>query len=117
LLTALQVAGRLDECSSLDIETTARRLKSLPGIGQWTVAETLQRSHGAADLVSVGDYHVPNTVGYVLAGHVRTDDAGMLALLEPYRGHRQHVVRLVEATGVQAPRYGPRMAPRDNRRI
>src|SRR5581483_180218 len=67
VIVAAQVANRLNECSYLDIETSVARLQSLPGIGVWTVAETLQRSHGAADLVSVGDYHVPTLVGYVLA--------------------------------------------------
>jgi 3-methyladenine DNA glycosylase/8-oxoguanine DNA glycosylase len=117
VIAAAHVAHRIDECAYLDVETSARRLRSIPGIGPWTVAETLQRSHGAPDLVSVGDYHVPNAVGFVLAGRARTDDATMLDLLEPYRGHRQRVVRLVEASGMRAPRYGPRMAPRDNRGI
>lgn len=115
VIAAAQVARRIDECSSLDIEASARRLRSLHGVGAWTVAETLQRSHGAADLVSVGDYHIPNNVGYVLTGRPRTDDAGMLELLEPYRGHRQRVVRLIEASGLGAPRYGPRMPLRNNR--
>ena len=88
---------------------------ALRGIGAWTAAEVVQRSHGAPDVVSVGDYHLPNAVGFVLTGRPRTDDAGMLALLEPYRPHRQRVVRLVEASGIAAPRYGPRMALRDNR--
>ncbi len=116
LIAAAHVAHRIDAFGSLDVDDAARRLRSFPGVGVWTVAETLQRSQGAPDLVSVGDYHIPNTVGYLLAGQPRTDDDGMLALLEPYRGHRQRVVRLVEATGVTAPRYGPRMAVRDYRR-
>jgi hypothetical protein len=41
----------------------------------------------------------------------------MIELLEPWRGHRQRVVRLIERSGISKPRYGPRMAPRDNRRI
>lgn len=117
LIAAAHIAHRIDECASADVETAARRLRSIPGVGVWTVAETLQRSHGAPDLVSVGDYHIPSSVGYLLDGRSRTDDDGMLALLEPYRGHRQRVVRLVEATGVTAPRYGPRMAVRDYRRL
>ena len=116
IITAAQVAHRIDECRSLDVETSARRLTSLPGIAAWTAAETLQRSHGAPDLISVGDYHLPNMVGYLFTGRPRTDDAGFETLLEPYRPHRQRVVRLVEATGMGAPRYGPRMAVRDNRR-
>lgn len=116
VIVAAKVAARIDETASLDVETAAARLTSLPGVGTWTAAETLQRSHGAPDLVSVGDYNVPNAVGFVLAGRPRSDDAVMLELLEPYKGHRQRVVRLVEACGLQPPRYGPRMALRDYRR-
>jgi hypothetical protein len=36
----------------------------------------------------------------------------MLELLEPYRGQRGRVQRLLEVGGLTAPRYGPRMAPR-----
>jgi hypothetical protein len=35
----------------------------------------------------------------------------MLELLEPYRGQRARVVRLLEASGLAAPRFGPRVAP------
>ena len=94
-----------------------QRLMSVRGVGAWTAAEVVQRSHGAGDVVSVGDYHLPSVVGFVLTGRPRTDDAGMLALLEPYRPHRQRVVRLGEAAGVAAPRYGPRMALRNNRSL
>lgn len=117
VIAAAHVARRLDECAYLDIETSAKRLRSLPGVGQWTVAETLQRSHGAPDLVSVGDYHIPNIVGFALTGAPRTDDEGMLALLAPYAGHRQRVVRLLEASGRRAPRFGPRAQLRDYRRL
>jgi hypothetical protein len=30
-------------------------------------------------------------------------------LLEPYRGHRARVIRLLSLGGIQAPRFGPRM--------
>ena len=41
---------------------TRRRalLQTIPGIGPWTAAETLQRSHGAPDAVTVGDLHLPH---------------------------------------------------------
>jgi hypothetical protein len=51
-------------------------------------------------------------VSYALAGEPRGDDARMLELLEPFRGRRALVVRLLELSGLQAPRYGPRLAPR-----
>ena len=40
------------------------------------------------------------------------DDARMLELLEPYRGQRARVVRLLELSGIRPPRYGPRLSPR-----
>lgn len=94
----------------------ARRLESLPGIGPWTTAEALQRSHGAADLVAVGDYHLAQFVGQVLTGR-RTDDAGMLRLLEPWAGHRQRVVRLIGLSGERKQTFGPKLAPADHRAI
>jgi 3-methyladenine DNA glycosylase/8-oxoguanine DNA glycosylase len=70
------------------------------------------RALGDTDAVSVGDFHLPHLVAWTLAGEPRGDDARMLELLEPYRGQRGRVVRLLEASGLAAPRFGPRMAPR-----
>jgi hypothetical protein len=47
-------------------------------------------------------------VSWALAGEPRADDARMLELLEPYRGHRGRVIRLIVSAGITAPRYGPR---------
>lgn len=89
-------------------------LLSLPGIGPWTVAETLQRSHGSADFVSVGDFHLAAFVGQVLTGR-RVDDAGMMELLAPFAPHRQRVVRLLQLSGERKQSFGPRYAPLDHR--
>ena len=91
-----------------------RVLQAVPGIGAWTVAEALQRTHGSADLVAVGDYHLAHHVGEALTGR-RTDDAGMLALLRPWVGHRQRVVRLIGLSGFRPARFGPRLTPADHR--
>jgi 3-methyladenine DNA glycosylase/8-oxoguanine DNA glycosylase len=99
------------EAATGAIEAT-RRLRSLPGIGAWTAAEVVRSSHGDPDALSVGDYHMANIVAWALAGEARADDARMLELLEPYRGQRGRVQRLLEVGRVVAPRYGPRMAPR-----
>jgi 3-methyladenine DNA glycosylase/8-oxoguanine DNA glycosylase len=63
---------------------------------------------GDPDAVSVGDYHLPHLVAWALAGKPRGDDALMLELLEPFRGNRGRVLRLLELGGHHAPRFGPR---------
>ncbi|MBO0805798.1 MAG: DNA-3-methyladenine glycosylase 2 family protein [Nocardiopsaceae bacterium] len=93
----------------------ARTLRTICGIGPWTAAETLQRAAGDPDAVSVGDYHIPKDVGWALAHREKTDDAQMLELLEPYRGHRYRVTRLVGLSGLHPPRRGPRLPVRDYR--
>jgi 3-methyladenine DNA glycosylase/8-oxoguanine DNA glycosylase len=105
-------ADRLEEIVELPLDAAYARLRSLQGIGPWTAAEVALRALGDADAVSVGDFHIPNMVAWALAGEPRGTDARMLELLEPYRGQRGRVVRLLEAAGVAAPRHGPRMAPR-----
>ncbi len=112
------VASRLEPEEGCDSATLQRRLCSVPGIGVWTAAEVAQRAQGGPDSVSVGDYHLKNIVGWALAGR-KTDDAGMLELLEPWRGHRQRVVRLILTKGGAArpPRRGPRNAPTNYRAI
>jgi len=86
------------------------RLTSVPGIGPWTAAEVGVRALGDVDAVSVGDFHLPNLVAFALAGEQRATDARMLELLEPYRGQRARVIRLLELGGIRVPRYGPRLA-------
>ncbi|WP_035801104.1 DNA-3-methyladenine glycosylase family protein [Kitasatospora mediocidica] len=116
VVRAARLAPRLEQASGLSGAEAAARLTTVPGVGAWTAAETLQRSNGDADAVSVGDYHLPNIVGWVLAGRPRSDDAQLLELLAPYAGHRHRVCRLIGLTGQHPPRYGPRLAPNDHRR-
>ena len=87
------------------------RLTSVPGIGPWTAAEVGARALGDDDAVSVGDFHLKNLVAFALAGEARGTDERMLELLEPYRGQRARVIRLLELSGLRAPRYGPRLSP------
>ncbi|MBA9007922.1 DNA-3-methyladenine glycosylase family protein [Thermomonospora cellulosilytica] len=108
VMNAARVAAQLER------DPSERRLRSLPGIGVWTAAEIRQRAAGDPDAVSVGDYNLPGLVGWALAGR-KVDDAGMLALLEPYAGHRYRVTRLLELSGRRPPRRGPRMSVRDYR--
>jgi 3-methyladenine DNA glycosylase/8-oxoguanine DNA glycosylase len=92
-------------------------LRAFPGIGPWTAAEVGLRAFGDPDAVSVGDFHVPNMIAWALAREARGSDERMLELLEPYRGQRGRVVRLLELSGIEAPKYGPRLAPRRIERL
>ena len=111
---AATVAARLEESTRENVLT---RLRVVPGIGEWTAAETAQRAFGHPDAVSVGDYHIKNWVTYALTGRARGTDEDMVRLLAPWAGHRQQVVRLIELTGLRAPKFGPRFAPNDIRAI
>ena len=84
-------------------------LETYPGVGPWTAAEVGLRAFGDPDAVSVGDFHVPNMVAWALAREPRGTDERMLELLEPYRGQRGRVVRLLELAGIEAPQV--RTAP------
>ncbi|MFY1669412.1 DNA-3-methyladenine glycosylase family protein [Plantactinospora sp. WMMB334] len=110
LRRAAAAADRLERCA--DPAEATRRLTAIAGIGPWTAAEVVRIAFGDPDAVSVGDYHIPNLVAWALAGEARGDDARMLTLLEPFRGHRGRVCLLLEAGGQHAPRFGPRMPVR-----
>jgi 3-methyladenine DNA glycosylase/8-oxoguanine DNA glycosylase len=106
-----EVARRASSLERLTVmpETEAgEALQRLPGVGPWTAAEVRRLALGDPDAISVGDFHVPNLVAWALAGEPRADDARMLELLEPYRGQRGRVQRLLEASEIRAPRWGPR---------
>ncbi|MFI7544283.1 DNA-3-methyladenine glycosylase family protein [Actinoplanes sp. NPDC049599] len=107
LLRAAVAAARLERCA--DSAEATRRLTAIPGIGPWTAAEVVRTSYGDPDAVSVGDFHIPNSVAWGLAGEARGTDARMLELLEPFAGHRGRVCELLAYGGISAPRFGPRM--------
>ena len=107
IMRAARSANRLEEIVSMDIESAYRRLRAFPGIGAWTAAKVASVALGDADAVPVGDYHIPHIVGYALEGTPRSTDERMLELLEPYRGHRGRVIRLLMVEGIAEPKYGP----------
>ncbi|HYY46821.1 MAG TPA: DNA-3-methyladenine glycosylase 2 family protein [Candidatus Angelobacter sp.] len=102
-------AGRLERTTGLRPDEARRQLMSLPGVGPWSAAEVSVGAYGDRDAVSTGDYHLPHQVAWALAGEPRGSDQRMIELLEPYRGHRARVLRLLALSGIQAPRFGPRM--------
>jgi len=121
------VGDALERAARVDSAEAVRRLRSVPGIGIWSAHETVQRTHGDPDRVSVGDLHVSHRVGAALLGDPvaarEVDDAAMLELLEPWRGHRQRVVRLIEtSTAAGLPvvvpeRRGPRFTIPEHRAL
>jgi 3-methyladenine DNA glycosylase/8-oxoguanine DNA glycosylase len=115
VMRALRSAVALERLATLPAAEAAEKMQVIPGIGLWTAAEVVQRTHGCPDSIAVGDYHLAAYVGAALTGR-RTDDAGMLRLLEPWRGHRQRVVRMIQSTGYRKPTFGPRMTIQDHRR-
>jgi 3-methyladenine DNA glycosylase/8-oxoguanine DNA glycosylase len=109
-------ASRIEAAASP--QDAGRLLRAITGIGPWTTAEVLRVAWGDPDAFSLGDYHLPNLVAWALAGEARADEARMLQLLEPYRGQRGRVQRLLEAsTSLRIPRFGPRMTPGSIARI
>jgi 3-methyladenine DNA glycosylase/8-oxoguanine DNA glycosylase len=106
-----RAAAAMSGLGGAEPAVTTRHLARIPGVGPWTLAEVARVAWGDPDAISIGDYHIPNLVAWALAGEPRADDARMLELLEPYRGQRGRVQRLLEVSGLRAPRYGPRMAP------
>ncbi len=117
LRRACRAGQRMEEITSMSFEDAHRRLRAIPGVGVWTAAEVARVALGDPDAVSVGDYHLKNQVAWILAGEPRATDERMLELLEPYRGQRARAIRLIEASGITAPRYGPRKPIRRLREI
>lgn len=92
----------------MDPEAAETRLRAVRGIGPWSAALVIAEVLGDADAVPVGDYHLPDTVAWALAGEDRGTDRRMLELLEPYRPHRRRVTLMLKKAGISAPKYGPK---------
>ena len=105
-------APAIESLGAMPTDDARARLQRLSGIGPWTAAEVARVAWGDPDAISVGDFHLPNLVALALTGEPRGDDARMLELLEPYRGQRGRVQRLLELSGIRGPRYGHRMPTR-----
>lgn len=118
IIRACTVADSLERLLAKTHGEADRLLRTIPGIGPWTSAEARQRAAGDPDAVSVGDAHLPDMVGWALAGRSATNDEEMLELLGPYAGHRHRVTRLVKLSGLGGPpRRAPKLPVRDYRRF
>ena len=102
-------ASRIEQAGLGSSAVLRERLEAIPGVGPWTSAEVTRIALGDPDAVSVGDHNLKHLVCWALAREEQGTDHRMLELLEPYAGHRGRVQRLLEVSGIGAPRYGPRL--------
>jgi 3-methyladenine DNA glycosylase/8-oxoguanine DNA glycosylase len=97
LRAAARQARAVDSTFARERAEAQALLGAIPGCGPWTVGMVAGFALGDPDAVPVGDLHLPSTVARALAGEPRADDTRMLELLEPYRGHRFRLIRLLLA--------------------
>ncbi len=116
LVEVARVARALRRVADLPTHEAAALLHTVRGIGPWTSATALGMRLGRPEPIPVGDFHLPNTVAWALAGEPRADDASMVTLLEPFGGQAFRVIRLITAARIEAPKRGPRFAWRQHRR-
>ncbi len=112
LVRTARAAATLEAAGSYTGERTVKALTAIPGIGPWSEGYLRGTGLGDPDAVVTGDYHLPNAAAWILAGRPRGTDEEMLVLLEPYRGHRFRVIRALLASGIRAPRRGPKRGVR-----
>lgn len=123
ILLAAKRANRLEEAATMTAADALVRLSALPGFGNWTATATVLACHGDPDTIVLRDYGLPTLVNYAFTGETkrldpdRGGDEIMCALLEPWRGHRQRIIRLLYAAGVTVPRRGPKAFNPDIRRL
>lgn len=123
ILLAARRASRLEEAATMSTADALVRLQALPGLGVWTATSTVAASHGDADTIVLRDYGMPTLVNFFFTGdarHLDADQGGddiMCEHLEPWRGHRQRLVRLIKRTSGFPPRRAPRAFNPDIRRL
>ncbi len=109
--TLVRAATVADSLERLTRDEADARLRTLPGIGEWTSAEVRSRAFGDADAVSFGDYHIAKDIGWAVTGTPYDDEQlpgvprAVAAPPQPRRGAGPRSGRRPAAAG-------PRMAPR-----
>lgn len=105
------LAATIDRLVDLTTDKARKQLLTLPGVGLWTAGIIGLYGLGDHDSVILGDFHIPNHVAWALAGEARGNDQRMLELLEPFRGQRGRILRVVTASHPRDPKFGPRYNP------
>jgi 3-methyladenine DNA glycosylase/8-oxoguanine DNA glycosylase len=101
-------ARALQRAADLPTDEATTLLQHVRGVGPWTANLAMGDRLGRPEPIPVGDFHLPNTIAWALAGEPRGTDARMIELLRPFPGQAFRVIRLVAAAGIEAPRRGPR---------
>jgi len=89
---------------SMDFAALRKALLRVSGIGPWTTETVMGYGAGDTDAAIPGDLHLPHLVCYALAGEPEGSDERMMELLEPFRGHRFRIIRLLYEAGLSVPR-------------
>ncbi len=109
--TLVRAAAVADTLERLTPDDADAKLRTLPGVGEWTSAEIRSRAFGDPDAVSFGDFHIAKDIGWAVTG-TPFDDDELRTFLEPWTPQRNRVVALIHGFAGGRPRRGPRMAPR-----
>ena len=104
LLKLAQESRFLPLKTEMSFAELRKHLVRIPGIGPWTTETVMGYGAGDVDAAIPGDLHLPHVVCYALAGEQPGTDERMLELLEPFRGHRFRIIRLLYASGLAVPR-------------
>ena len=95
-------AAALESATALPAGQVESQIRRVAGVGVWTAAVVRHVVLGDPDVVPVGDRRLADLVAWVFTGNRHGSDAQMLDLLEPFRGQRGRVIRLLRAA-----RLGP----------
>lgn len=87
----------------MDFAQLRQILLRVAGIGPWTTETVLGYGAGDVDAAIPGDLHLPRILCYALAGEEDGTDERMMELLEPFRGHRFRIIRLITSAGIDLP--------------
>lgn len=114
LIEVSRRSKRLEQALDMEVDEAWDRLQAVDGVGPWTAGIVMGAAYGDRDAIPIGDFHLPNSVAWALAGEARGDDTRMVELLDPFRPFRRRVVTMIKQAGIHAPKYGPRSAVRDH---
>lgn len=106
-----KIGGHVERLADAPPEEVERKLSSIPGLGPWTIASFRGFALGDPDALPLGDYDLPHRVALAFRGAARSNDHEMVEILEPYRGQRFRIVRLLEESGLRLVRFAPKRSP------